>query len=241
MSEDQVDGAAIDGPGVADARADAGFDAGANTFCGGQTGALFCQDFDTGTLVEQGWVVTTTPGANLTLISSQRSTPFALEARTPQSDGASASEARVTRSMDLPVTAQTVRLAFDVEFVQRDGALLPKMAVAFNTDGYEVDLFSNGVSETYVLVYSPDGFQQAFDSVPLGTFARYELTLTRSGTTLVLGVTRDGAPIANGADVATPAPAPAPGATWTLQMGAMNTSSNGPCTFVFDNVLITAS
>src|SRR5262245_5924304 len=113
VSEQHLDGA-VDSAALGDAGFDAGFDGASGSFCGDHTGAVFCQDFDTGTLVEQGWAVMTTPGASLTLIASSRSAPFALEARAPMSDGVNPNDARVTRSIDLPVTAQTTRLAFDV-------------------------------------------------------------------------------------------------------------------------------
>lgn len=186
--------------------------------------------------------ITENNGGTVQLVSSARSAPSALEATTPQSDGTTAVDGQVQKTMTLDPAFTSVVFAFDVNFVQRDGALQPKGAAHLGFPGYTIDLASNGATQAYFVVNSQSATYVFDDGLVLGTWYRYEITVTRSGQDLVASAKRDGMAVGNNNGVIGPSQPIALGLdSWDVWVGAFNTSQNGACRFDFDNIVVIAT
>lgn len=218
-----------------------GRDVSASNYCALAPPHLFCQDFDTGTISTQGWQVSTTPGSNVTLVPSTQSLPNALESQTPSTDGSAPAEAVVFATLTVPSGFTQLRVGFDVNFAERAGALQPKGAFRIEAlPGFSVGLSSNGPNQVYTLV-NDDTASQVFDNqLVLGTWYRYEIYFAVNGNLVDVYLTRDGALVTTDGRIGS-GPLPPETAAWQIRLGASNTSSNGVCRFLFDNVLVTTS
>lgn len=237
-------GACGQGSGSADAAtADVPGDRFTGTFCDTQPGITFCQDFDTTPLDMQGWTaISETNGGTAGLVSSTRSPPSAFEATTPASDGSTEASAQVQKILTIEATFTSIVFAFDVMFVQRDGALLPKAAAHLGHGAYSIDMASNGATQTYFIISGQTATQTFDDGLTLGTWYRYEITLIQSNQQISATVKRDGVAIGNaGGQVGGPQPFPVGATTWDMSIGAFNVSQNGACRFDFDNVVVNAT
>jgi hypothetical protein len=208
-------------------------------FCRLHAGAAYCQDFDVGTIPEQGYSNVETVGSGLvSLAPSPRSPPSALSTHTPISDGSTESDARVYASVTLPSSFQSVTLAFDINVAQRDNAQLPKGEVRFEAPGFSVELNSNGPTQAYTLINDVSSSQIFDNGLAVGTWYHYEILLSAGASDFAVYGMRDGQGIGGGNGYLGNGSKPVPG-PWQIGVGAHNRSSNGACTFVFDNVLVT--
>lgn len=239
----RVEGATGACGATADAtRADStGRDVAPSGYCAVAPANLFCQDFDSGTLTTQGWLVSTTAGSTVTLVPSTRSLPNALESTTPPTDGSAAAEAVVFAALSVPDGFTQLQVGFDINFAEREGALQPKGAFRIEAlPGLSVGLSSNGPNQVYTIV-NDDAATQVFDNqLLLGTWYRYEIYFAVNGNLVDVYLTRDGALVTTDGRIGSAA-LPPEAAQWQIRIGASNTSSNGVCRFLFDNVLVTAT
>lgn len=214
-----------------------------DAFCDSQPGVTFCEDFDRAELAAQGWTaISEMNGGSAALVSSTRSAPRALEATTPGSEGLTEASAQVQKILTIDPTFSSIAFAFDVMFVQRDGAVQPKLAVHLGAGGYSIQLASNGATQTYFIVNGQAASQVFDNGLVLGTWYRYEIRLVRSGQEMTAFVTRDGVAMGNGGgQVGGPHPVPIGANSWDMSVGAFNASKNGICRFDFDNVVMTVT
>jgi hypothetical protein len=242
VGDDPVPGAATDpdGGNAADAPsvppdAPAG-DAGGEGFCATKRGS-FCEDFDHGSLVENGWASTLTNRGTVQLAQSDRSAPFALQSTTPASkaeDGDTA--AFVSRVLPVPAGYTHLRVAVDVRVTQRDDVLQPKTMIGLYIGGGKaLYVLSNGKTQIYGAAREADAGAPVFLESPFNTWIHIEFCFEKTGTTLDASIYVDDRPM-----LAHAASYPiSTEESWKIELGARNISTNGTCSFYYDNVLVT--
>ena len=211
-------------------------------FCELAPANAYCQDFDTTELAAQGWTQVQTQDTAIELTMTAKSAPFALSASTPASpDDGTPEDAYLLRELPVPGTFNVLRISVDIQFAKREAPSQPKEVLEIAADPYSIKFTSNGTNETYFFISDGVGTPtQTFDTSALATWLNYEITITRSNTVLVVSVKRDGALIPNNSNLGVPKTAPPADKPWQITIGAWNISANGPSTFLFDNLLVTA-
>ena len=229
-------------PDAADAAKDGPAEA-ATGFCGTLGAFVLCEDFDEGSYSAHGWTTTVSyQGGSLSLVSSPRSAPYALQAQTNATTG-SAFSAQIVHSVTLPPNFSTLRFGFDISFPTRISAVWPAVAALLNDTGFQAAFYNNGnsdggVAQVYSDVTNPEGGA----AVPLtglvdetSDWATYEFIFTRSGATFT------GQAKLNGTSFSAPvAVAALPGSSTQVTIGVWSNTPSGENSFQYDNVYVIA-
>ena len=246
--------ATVDG-GETGALEDAAVDTGnadAGGFCATHgPGAVFCEDFDGEPLAARGWLDRSTPGSAVTLVASERSPPYALNARSAAVTDAGVAHARIEHAIPLPATFQRLKISADIRFPVRATPLVPAHGFQLTAGDFRVALHDNGApqpSTRQLVVFGtkPDGGGNLqiteFEEHPSG-WARYEIDLERTdGGLLAVLASRDGQPMkpAGGGSPGMRIVGAALGSQGaSLEIGSWSNANNGEAVHEIDNVLIT--